>query len=412
MMRPAPREMIQSSPIAPASKSALSPGVATEQARVYIFQPAIQHYRIPVWDAIIQRAAGRYALTAIGPLDHGEAFGGGSRPYFRDMREVELRAPGMSLLRWPHAMQMISREKPDVVIVPGNPRNVTCWKLPAACRRVGAAVVGHSKVHSFSGTKTVIMQSMKRRFYRRFDFALCYGEQSREDLLSLGFPAQRAQVAQNTIDTRRIFLQGEEIATQARALRVASLLGGKRILLCIGRMESVKRHRDLLEAWPRLRAIAADLVMVLVGGGPLLETIRAQARQIDPQRIIVTGRVAEGEDYAWIAASDIAVYPGAVGLAINQSLALGRPTIIADEAGADAEILRQNVTGWRYPKGDLDALVKLVSQVMNNEAARRRVAENGRTLMRDQVTIEKMADAFHAVILEALELSRRRKGGA
>lgn len=396
------------SPGSTAPKSAFSAAAATGHARVYIFQPAIQHYRIPVWDAIIERAAGRYELTAIGPLDHGEAFGGGLRPYLRDMPEVELRVPGCSLLKWPYAVRAVLRERPEVVILPGNPRNLTCWKLPAVCQRIGAAVVAHSKVHSLSGRTTLIMQALKRRFYKRFDFAVCYGERSREELLSLGFPPHCAQVAQNTIDTRRVFTQGDGIDARARELRATVGLTQKSILLCIGRMEPEKRHGDLLTAWPRLREIDPNLVMVLVGGGPLLQAVRERAREIDPERIIVTGRVAEGDDYAWIAASDLTVYPGAVGLAINQSLALGRATIIADEYGADAEIIQHGVTGWRYSKGDLDALVTTIAQVVKDVAARRRVVENGRTLMREQATIENMADVFHATILDAINLSRRR----
>lgn len=378
-------------------------------ARVVIFQPQIQHYRLPVWDALIQRGVGMYEISAIGSLDkNGEAFGGGTRPYLRHMPETRVPIPGLAIFRWPDALRVVRNERPEVVIFASNPRNITCWRLPPAARCVGAAVVGHTKVHSVSGVPRFIMNFIKRRFYRQLDFAICYGEQSRRELLALGFPPDRARVAQNTIDTRRIFEQSDSIAARGRELRRDAGLAEKKILLCIGRMEPDKRHGDLLDAWPRLRELDPSLVMVLVSGGPLLDQIKSRANQIDPQRIIVTGRVPEGDDYAWTAAADMAIHPGAVGLAINQSLALGLPTIIADEYGSDAELIEHGVTGWRYPRGDLAALTNTVNRVLADEPARRRVAENSKTLMREKVTIDNMADAMHVTILEAIELSRSR----
>jgi glycosyltransferase involved in cell wall biosynthesis len=331
------------------------------------------------------------------------------RPYIREMDEVRARVPGFAMVRWPQAIDIVTREKPDVVIMASNPRNLTCWKLPAACRSVGSVIVSHTKVHSVSGVPPFIMKLVKRNFYKRMDLAICYGEQSKREIVALGFPAEKARVAQNTIDTRRIFEQTDSIRARGDELRRAAKLRDKKILLCIGRMEADKRHADLLQAWGRLRDIDPSLVMVLVSGGPLLEQIKSQARSIDPNRIVVTGRVAEGDDYAWIAAADLTIYPGAVGLAINQSLALGKPTVIADEYGADAEILEHDVTGWRYPRGDIDAMIAAVRNVLDDEPARGRVSDNARTLMRERVTIDNMADNFHATILEAIALGKARK---
>src|SRR5262245_33638788 len=158
------------------------------------------------------------------------------------------------------------------------------------------------------------------------------------------------------------------IRARGDELRRAAGLEGRKILLCIGRMDPEKRHGDLLEAWPRLRTLDPDLRLVMVAGGPLLETVRARAAAVDPERIVVTGRVPEGDDYAWVSACDMGVYPGAVGLAINISLAFGKPTLIADERGSDAEIVRHGVTGWRFRRGDLDALIAAVQRVLENPA--------------------------------------------
>lgn len=387
------------------SDTPAAPATAARPFRVWDWQPSVEHYRVPIWDGLIEAGRGLYELTVCGTLSDGGAKGGGRRPYFRDFPLEEFKRFGVSLCQWRGAEQAVRTEQPDVVIVSANARNRSNWRLPNIVHSYGGAAVCWTKVHSYSGIPRPLLTIMKKRFYRRFDRAICYGRQSRQELIALGFPADRARVAQNTIDTRRIFEQGEDIRQRGDALRDEHALRGATVLLCIGRMDPDKRHQDLLDAWPKLGALSDDLHMVLVSGGPLLDDIRRQARRIDPDRIHVTGRVPEGDDYAWIATADLAVYPGAVGLAINQSLAFGRPTIIADEYGADSEILRQNETGWRYPRGDLDALVATVEQVLGDADQRQRITARARQLMRDEVTVENMIASIDQTIRDALKLT-------
>jgi glycosyltransferase involved in cell wall biosynthesis len=134
----------------------------------------------------------------------------------------------------------------------------------------------------------------------------------------------------------------------------------------------------------------------------LLEKYRGLAQEIDPARIRVIGRVAEGEDYLWIAASDITIQCGAVGLAINQSMAFGTPTVIADQIGPDTELLVDGQTGWRYPQGDLDALVATVAAVMGDDTTRQRITNQARCLVRDDVNIDNMVRNVDACIRAAL----------
>jgi len=387
------------------TETSTSPGGCDRPLRVWDFQPTVEHYRIPIWDGLVEAGRGTYELTVWGGLVDGGAKGGGQRPYFRNIPMEHFKRFGVSLCRWRGAEDIVAAEQPDVIIVSANARNQSNWRLPKIVHSYGGAAVCWTKVHSYSGIPGPLLTLMKKRFYSRFDRAICYGQHSLEELTRLGFPAERARVAQNTIDTRRIFEHGEQIKQRGDELRAELGLTDATVLLCIGRMDPEKRHQDLLDAWPKLKELDDKLHMVIVSGGPMLDKVRATARQIDEQRIHVTGRVPEGDDYAWIATSDITIYPGAVGLAINQSLAFGKPTIIADEFGADSEILRHHETGWRYPRGDLNALVDAVDEVRRNEERRNRITANARRLMREQVTVENMVSSIDQTICDALKLT-------
>jgi glycosyltransferase involved in cell wall biosynthesis len=371
----------------------------------------VQHYGVPVWDGLTELGAadGAYSLSVLGTLgEDGGAIGGGRRPYFIDCQLENSRILGVRISRWPGFERRLRIDPPDVLIIGGNPRNIDCWRVPRLCRALGIPVITWTKVHSYSRFAP-LMNLLKPWFYSRFDWAVCYGESSRDELVGRGFPPERVFVANNTIDTRRIFTDAERIAARGAALRRAAGLEGRRILLCIGRMDPEKRHRDILDAWPRLRELDPDLSLVIVSGGPLLEAIRARAAALDPRRILVTGRVPEGDDYAWTSCCDVGIYPGAVGLAINISLAFGRPTIIADERGADSEVLQHGVTGWRFPRGDLNAMVATIRHVLADPPEVAAVCARARALMSETVTIDNMVSSFDRAIRAALEQRRSRQ---
>ena len=125
-------------------------------------------------------------------------------------------------------------------------------------------------------------------------------------------------------------------------------------------MDKEKRHKDILDAWPLIKLLGNNITLVIAGSGSLAGHISQRCEKIDKERIIFVGEVGNDQDNCWIAASDLNLQLGAVGLAINQSMAFGIPTLIADELGSDTEILIHNQTGWRYPKGDINRLVGLI----------------------------------------------------
>jgi glycosyltransferase involved in cell wall biosynthesis len=405
--RPAEQPMTNhtgTSSVATPPSAASNPDGKGRLPMVYIWQPSVFHYRVPVFDDL--RALGlrtnSYDIRVLGNLEPGgKAVGGDYRDYFIECKEIWTTRAGIIWVHWEGWKDIIDRDKPDVVLIQANVRSISSWKIPNYCRKLGIPCYGWGKINSFSKLATV-SNALKRFFFKRFLGMVVYSQASKRELVATGYPEEKVIVAQNTIDTRRIFTEADRINARAAELRKQHGLEGKIILQCIGRMDPEKRHSDLLDAWPKLKELDPRLVLVLISGGPLLKEIKARAQAMDPERIIVTGRVPEGDDYCWIAATDICIYPGAVGLAINQGLALAKPTIIADEWGADGELIEHGKTGYRYERGNLDALVKAVDHVLKNPAETARIGESTRALIRDHVTIENYVNRLDEMIRRGL----------
>lgn len=374
----------------------------TKLPRVLVFQPAVKHYRLPFWDALVDQAANHYQVAVLGPPDvSAEAVA--ARPYLHAFPFEEKPFLGRMIGSWPGAADVVREQRPTVVVLTATASFFTSWSLPRVARGAGAQVIGWSKVSPRAGTKRgLLARTAMRMFVRRFDRFLCYGQSSVEQLAALGYPRERIRVAPNTIDTRRVFSGGDAIRARGQQLREQHGLAGKRMVLYIGRMIERKRPWDLLGAWPKLRTTQDDTRLVFVGGGPMLDEMRRRARSIDPERVVVTGPVPEGDDYAWIAAADVVVLPAAVGLAINQALALGTPVVIADESGADAELVKHGQTGWRFEPRDTDELAAAVHRIFNHANERDAVVARGLALMQSEYALERMVEAFDATIRECL----------
>ncbi|MFO0874349.1 MAG: glycosyltransferase family 4 protein [Phycisphaerales bacterium] len=371
---------------------------------LWIVEEIFVHYRIPVWDRIAQRLGDGWRLRVFADPEQSEKSIRTARTYFEPQRTPF--SLGGRVYRWPGLLARIRAERPAAVFASATPRCLTVWRLPGACRAAGAALVAWTKGHRELDTPGGATDRVRIGVLRRFDAIVCYGQSARKDLLRHGLPEDRLFVAQNSIDTARIFEQRAALLAEGERLRRVPRLEGRRVLLYCSTMFPKKRQLDLVEAWPFLRDRFPDLVLVFVGGGEMLDAVRARASQVDAARIKVMGRVPEGADYHWIAACDIAVQCGGLGLAINQYLAFGKPTLVADEPGVDGEFVLDGVTGFRYEKGDPRALADAVARMLEDPPRTARIAETGRELVRTSGNIDRMVDG----VFEALEFCRVRRG--
>lgn len=391
------------------SESGAATGSSRELPLVLIAQPEVQHYRIPVFDLLAERARDRYRFEVWGQLENGKAFKGEARDYLHHTPYVRQKMFGVLTMQWPELLGHVERLRPDVVVVVANIRNRTSWRMPSVARRISAACIGWDKAYGYSSLPQWARARLTSRMYRQFDQMIAYGTQAADAMVDVGVPRNRIYVANNTIDTRSIFEQDATFRAAAAALREREGLVGKNILLMISRLNADKRPGDVLDAWPQLRELDPNLVLVIAGSGGLAEELKLRCAQIDSQRIKFVGRLPAGEDYTWIAASDMTIQCGAIGLAINQSMAFGKATIVADEPGPDSEIVEHGVTGWRYPRGNLTQMVETVGEVLNNSGERERITNTAREQMRTKITIENMVEQIDRCITDALQIAHARR---
>lgn len=151
------------------------------------------------------------------------------------------------------------------------------------------------------------------------------------------------------------------------------------VLGCVGRLEPVKGHRVLLDAFADLAPRFPELCLALVGDGELLPELGAQARQAGlADRVRFLGW---RDDIASVLhAFDVFVFPSlneGMGRALVEAMAAGRP-IVASRAGGIPEVLGGGQAGLLVAPGSAPDLARGIETLLLDPALGARLGEVAR----------------------------------
>ena len=136
--------------------------------------------------------------------------------------------------------------------------------------------------------------------------------------------------------------------------------GGRPILMHISNFRPVKRVRDVVRVFARVRA-HRDAVLVMVGDGPERQAAEEEARTLGiAADVRFLGKIDAVAPL--LAAADVYVFPSeseSFGLSALEALACGVP-VVAAAVGGVPEVVRDGVTGALLPLGDVDGMAAAV----------------------------------------------------
>ncbi len=189
-------------------------------------------------------------------------------------------------------------------------------------------------------------------------FTICDG--LRQDILARGIEPRKVTVIPNAVD-----IDAFETGTAPDALLRAQLgLDGARVVGFIGSFYAYEGLDLLLDALPRLSRQAPDVRLLLVGGGPQEEALRAQAARLGVlDRVVFTGRVPHAQVQRYYDLIDVLAYPRhsmrltelVTPLKPLEAMAQGR-LLVASDVGGHRELIRHGETGLLFEAGSAEAL--------------------------------------------------------
>jgi glycosyltransferase involved in cell wall biosynthesis len=161
-------------------------------------------------------------------------------------------------------------------------------------------------------------------------------------------PAGRLHVIPNGVDVAR-YGRPDARASARTALNIAPTAP---VLVSVAKLHEQKGHADLIESLPSVVAAHSNLLVLIVGDGPLRERLVAQVDAAGlAKHVRFLGVRADVPDL--LSAADLFVLPShweGLPMALLEAMASSLPSVVTDVSGA-REVTRPGATGIVVPPG-------------------------------------------------------------
>jgi glycosyltransferase involved in cell wall biosynthesis len=244
--------------------------------------------------------------------------------------------------------RILERAKPDVIAIAGygdaSMRHAARW-----ARRRGARTIMMSDSQARDWPRRPWREWLKRRWVsRHFDAAFVSGASAASYAESLGFPPHRIWRGYDVVDNE--YFAKRAALVRADGDRIRQELGlPERFFLFVGRLSPEKNLSRMVDAFAAASQLPTlqDWAMVLVGSGPLEESLRRQAARLG-DRVRFAGFQQLESLPSYYALASALVLPSISepwGLVVNEAMASGLPVIISGQCGCVMDLVFPGVNG-------------------------------------------------------------------
>ena len=144
------------------------------------------------------------------------------------------------------------------------------------------------------------------------------------------------------------------------------LNGGRRVLMHVSNFRPVKRVRDIVRTYAKVRK-AVPSVLVMVGDGPDRVDAEAEARSLGVEKDVhFLGKIDAVAPL--LAGADVFLLPShseSFGLSALEALASGTP-VVGYRTGGLVEVVRDGVTGTLCEVGDVDGMAAATVEILSD----------------------------------------------
>ena len=172
------------------------------------------------------------------------------------------------------------------------------------------------------------------------------------------------------------------------------------IVTCVANLRHPKGHVYLIEALPKLREAKEDLLLMLVGEGPLRVVLEELVRRLGlSKNVLFLGSVNRDKIPEVLAITDVFVLPSLMeGLptAVLEAMAAGCP-VVATRVGGTPEAVSDGETGFLVEPRDPTMLAERIGQLLRDKDLRRRMGEAAGKRVEEHFSLDSMIKQYEAL---------------
>jgi N-acetyl-alpha-D-glucosaminyl L-malate synthase BshA len=181
-----------------------------------------------------------------------------------------------------------------------------------------------------------------------------------------------------------------------------SMADGRRVLIHVSNFRPVKRVRDVVRIFARVRE-ELPCVLVMVGDGPDRVDAEEEARHLGLENdVAFLGKIEAVAPL--LAGSDLFLLPSeneSFGLSALEALASGVP-VVASRAGGIPEVVEDGVTGALAPVGDVDGMARAALGILADGARWEAMSRAAAADARRRFALGQVVSQYEALYADAL----------
>lgn len=164
-----------------------------------------------------------------------------------------------------------------------------------------------------------------------------------------------------------------------------------KIIGAVSRLTEEKGHSYLLDAFAKMVTDFKDIVLLIVGEGPLKDSLIERTRELGIEdKVVFAGFRDDVADL--VAMMDILVMPSiseGLPMAILEAMAAKKP-IVASAVGGIPSVIKDRETGILIKPKDSDSICEALTCLLKDEKLALGIAANARKLLENEFTVDVM----------------------
>ncbi len=249
---------------------------------------------------------------------------------------------------------------------------------------------------------SLLRKLLRMMLVKRATGFIAYGTKAKDYLVSLGADENKVEIGINTVDTNFYLKQTKKLENYIKRNN------GSQHLLYVGYLSKRKNILNLLISIRKLSQLRSDFVLDIVGDGNDKERLK---------KYVLDNHMAEfvkfhgfkGKEFIskFMTESDCFLFQTDFdpwGLVLVEAMAVGLPCISSINAGATYDLITEGTTGFVMDFSDTDNVIDKIIWILNNPRLSRKIGQNARHFIEENVSLKKSANGFIKAISKSLNI--------
>ncbi len=255
--------------------------------------------------------------------------------------------------------------------------------------RIASVPVVISNVHNVDHWDTNRQVWMDRALSPWRDRVIAVSESVRRDYLERVWVApERVKVICNGVEVREFFSNFAKGETK----KELDLSHSQKVIACIARLVPQKGHKFLLECYRYVEEIQHNVVLLIIGDGPLRGHLESYSESLGLKNVRFLGE--RSDIVKLLSITDVVVLPSlkeGFSNVILESMAAAVPLVVTDVGGNEEAIINGS-EGFIVPSGDVSLFKKSILFLLESERTRRAMGRREVRRVDEHFSVDRMVE--------------------